>query len=277
MNKLKSFLSASKTNVVVFVLTAVLILSATIGAASAAISYISTYDSRMQMFDIGVTLLENGDRVSWRDYSSSAKSGWDENMGVLLTNMIPEGEEFALGKTYPEVLSVRNSGTINQYVRVSIYKYWVNPNEFVKDPDDGHLYNPKLLELDPSNIQLNILCDATGHSNGWLLDRDSSTAERIVLYYNQLLHSEKDGSGATETSPFSDTLTINNDIASKVETITTKNNGYTTFEYVYSYDGAQFIVEVQVDAVQENNAGDAILSAWGRNVGIGDDGSLYLH
>ena len=44
----------------------------------------------------------------------------------------------------------------------------------------------------------------------------------------------------------------------------------------YDYDGLQFCVEASVDAVQEHNAEDAILSAWGRKVSI-SNGSLSLN
>ena len=47
-----------------------------------------------------------------------------------------------------------------------------------------------------------------------------------------------------------------------------ENGGYTTIKTVYAYDGVEFVVEVEVDAVQDHNAEDAILSAWGRRVKI---------
>lgn len=252
MKKLKSFLSASKANVAIFVLVVALILTATIGAASAAYTYFAeTYSSRVQRFDIGVSLMENGERISWRDYIAQDDSQWDEYVGTLLTNMIPKGESFSLGKPYDERLSVRNSGTINEYVRVTIFTYWV-------DAETGE----KQINLNPDYINLKILCDAYGSNNGWLLDESASTTERTVLYYNRLLYSEIDDSNrATETPAFSEELTISSDV----------------YGYADDYNGKKFMVEVKVDAVQEQNAQSAAASAWGTNIVINEEaGTLSL-
>ena len=53
-------------------------------------------------------------------------------------------------------------------------------------------------------------------------------------------------------------------------------NGLTTITTTYEYDGAQFVLEATVDAVQTHNAKDAIKSAWGVDVNISDDGELSL-
>lgn len=49
----------------------------------------------------------------------------------------------------------------------------------------------------------------------------------------------------------------------------------TFIKTTYDYDGKQFRVEVEVDAVQDHNAEEAILSAWGRNVTV-ENGKLSL-
>lgn len=43
---------------------------------------------QVQMNSIGVTLLENGKAISWRDYAESSSSGWNENTGILLQAML---------------------------------------------------------------------------------------------------------------------------------------------------------------------------------------------
>ena len=58
---------------------------------------------------------------------------------------------------------------------------------------------------------------------------------------------------------FADTISIDKQIAEDV-TITTKDNIITT---TYKYDGVEFHLDVEVDAVQTHNAQDAIMSAWG--------------
>ena len=44
----------------------------------------------------------------------------------------------------------------------------------------------------------------------------------------------------------------------------------------FNYDGVKFNLEAEVDAVQTHNARDAIKSAWGVDVNVGDDGAISL-
>ena len=147
MKKKRSILFSPAVTIVAFVLAAGLILFGSINGARAALTYYSeTYASRYQMYDIGVTLQENGERVSWRDYNSGRADGsWDENTGILLANMLAEGEKLQVGRAYTEELNVANSGTINQYVRVTVYKYWVDEKE------------NKLQNMDPALIDLHLV------------------------------------------------------------------------------------------------------------------------
>ncbi len=260
MKKFKKYLKSPASAISLFVLAAVLLAFSSIGAARAALTYFSeTYASRVQMFDIGVWLLENGDRVSWRDYNSAADGTWNEATDALLANMLGEGEQLKIGKAYDEALSIRNSGKINHYARVTIYKYWEDAN------------GNKMQNLSPGLIDLNLV----NLGSDWILDESSSTAERTVLYYNKLLK-------AGETSvPFTDELTIDSMLATKVtqseEAITNEkgDNIGTRITTTYDYDGVKFNIEATVDAVQEHNAQDAILSAWGREVTISNN-SLAL-
>lgn len=126
--------------------------------------------------------------------------------------------------------------------------------------------------LSPDLIDLNLV----NLGSDWLLDESSSTAERTVLYYSKLLYSEDNkADGATTTSLFADSLTIDDKIASKVTQNSKTENGYTIITTTYDYDGVQFQIKATVDAVQEHNAEDAIWSAWGRRVTV-SNGILSL-
>lgn len=253
--KMKRFMTSPKVSVAAFVLALVLLMFSTVGGARAALTYYSeNYATRVQMYNIGVTLQENGQKVSWRDYGEDSDGTWDENTGVLLGNMLGEGEKLKIGKKYAEELTVANSGTIGQYVRVSVYKYWLDK--------DGN----KMQELSPDLIRL----DLANTGSDWLVDKAASTSERTVLYYNKVLP-------AGRTSPaFATALTIDDMIASKVTQTEEKNGIYTTIRTVYDYDGVTFCLEAKVDAVQEHNAADAIWSAWGRRVSVNNNGTLRL-
>ena len=133
-----------------------LLVTSSVSAASAALTYYSdTYYARVDVSDIGVTLIENGKDVSWRNYKTEGDhndtdTDWNQNTGALLESMLGEGETLQLGKTYPEVLTVRNSGTIDQYMRVTVSCYWLDA--------DGN----KLTTLSPDLIGLHLLGN-TGH------------------------------------------------------------------------------------------------------------------
>ena len=238
--KKKSF---PKVTVLLLAAAAVLLVGSGVGSARAALTYYSeNYAAQVSMSSIGVTLLENGERVSSRDYRDDGE--WSETTGELLTNMLGEGEKFTPGKSYQEKLSVENSGNIDAFVRVIITKSWQDA--------DGN----KNTTLSPDLIELNYLTD-----NGWAIAEDQSTPERTVLYYTKAV-------GVGESTPaLSDTLRINQSIASEV-TKTVKDN---TITYSYQYDGYTFHVDAEVDAVQTHNAKDAIKSAWGVDVNVSED------
>lgn len=224
--------------------SALLLLGSTIGSTRAALTYYSeNYSVQMNMSSIGVTLLENGEPVSYRNYTSNGQ--WDETTEAkLLDNMLGEDSKLTPGKKYDEALSVRNSGNIDTFVRVIITKSWQDENG-------------KATNLSPDLIELNL----TG--NGWEKANVESSPERIVLYYTQALE-------PGDTTPaLSDTIRIDNEIAKKVSKEVT--DGGKTIRYVYDYDGYTFNLDAEVNAVQTSNAQEAIKSAWGVDVNVSSD------
>ena len=250
-NKIKSFLLRP-----VFLLSAsgLLLAMSALGSAQAALTYYSeNYMAGVNISSIGVSLMENGERISYRDYKDSQ---WDEGTGKLLQHLAGGGEENKIipGKAYEERLSVKNSGQIDSYVRVIIYKDWQDP--------EGHRdtsLSPELIDL---HLPLN---------EGWILDEKASTRERAVLYYTKILPAQAD------SPALSDTLKINGDIVKEAaESVTEDGEGYKTITTRYAYEGYQFNLTAEVDAVQTHNAQDAIKSAWGVDVNVAADGSISL-
>ena len=199
----------------------------------------------MNMQSIGVSLLENDKVVSSRDYVSNNEwKGTSE--GTLLTDLLGKDETFTPGKKYNEAISVKNSGTIDTFVRVIITKSWHD--------EKGN----KNTNLSPDLIELNFLTD-----NGWEIAKDQSYQseqsdqykERTVLYYTKALKAGK------PTPALSDTLRINPSIAPDV----TKVPKGKTITYTYKYNGYTFHIDAEVDAK------DAIKSAWGVDVNVSDD------
>lgn len=242
--KRKKKRSFPKVTVLLLAASAVLLVGSGVGSARAALTYYSeNYSVQMNMQSIGVSLVENDQVVSSRDYADADK--WEGTTeGSLLSNLLGEDEKFTPGKKYDEAISVTNSGNIDTFVRVIITKSWQDAN------------GDKNTTLDPQLIELNYLTD-----NGWVIAEDQSTTERTVLYYTKALP-------VGESTPaLSDTLRINESIASEVNK-TVKDN---TITYTYKYDGYTFHLDAEVDAVQTHNAKDAIKSAWGVDVNVTKD------
>lgn len=274
MKKFKKWITSPTATIALFAVAAGLLLFTTIGSAWAALTYFSdTYVGQVELQDIGVTLMEKGANdeaakaVAYRDYIKDTQDDWDETgVGTLLGSMLKENEVFVPGKAYTEEISCANTGTIDEYVRITLCKYWTDPEGnkvFKADKENGYT-TP---ELTPDLIQFTF-----PNEGSWILDTENSseTEERQIYYYNKLLKAGEDTTG----TPLTGTITIDPSVTLRVTK--TVSDGGKTITTSYDYDGWQFCVEATVDAVQDHNAKDAIKSAWGRDVTV-SGGSLQLN
>lgn len=233
-----------------FAASAVLLLMSTVGSTRAALTYRSeNYDVKLDVSSIGVTLLENGTPVSSRDY---ADGQWKEETGELLTDLLGEDEALIPGRSYEERLSVRNSGSIDSYVRVTLYRSWTKDGENMDT------------ELSPA------LIDLTLTDGDWIEDTAASTSERTVLYYRNILRSGQ------ETPPLCTNLRIDPAVGRKVSETREETADGTVIRSSFAYDGYRFCLKAEVDAVQTHNAAEAIKSAWGVDAAAAEDGTLTL-
>ena len=139
-----------------------LLLSSAVGSTRAALTYYSeNYVAKITVSQIGVSLLENGEIVSSRDYNKNewkvnTNKGAGSTSGELLSNMLGQEEKLALNKKYDEKLTVKNSGSIDEYVRVRIYRYWMKNGQKVTtlSPDmiDLNLVNTPLYNFSIKNV-----------------------------------------------------------------------------------------------------------------------------
>ena len=247
-----------RTPLALSLVAAVLLVFSAANSSRAALTYYSeNYSAEFQMFDIGVTLLENGEEVSWRNYTQK-DDVWQEGGGELLTHLLDgeAGGKIQPGKAYGEKLSVRNSGSIDQYVRVTLYRYW--------EDKDGN----RVTDVPPGLIELGLAGD------GWVEDPSAGTEERVVLYYTGILPAGQ------ETPALSETLTIKEEAAfmtaGRGGQGSEGTDGGSGNSPAYRYNALRFVLEAEVNAVQTHNAEDAIKSAWGVDVSVGADGSLRL-
>lgn len=233
--------------------SALLLAGSTVGSTRAALTYFSeNYSASVSISQIGVSIQENGQTVSSRDYAGNDQ--WDETSTSLFTDLLDKekGETLALGKKYDDSITIKNSGSIDTFVRAVVTKSWQD-KEGNKDTS-----------LDPDFIRLNFLTE-----NGWQIDESASTPERTVLYYTSLL---APGESTAELLG-EDALSIDSAVGTKVNQTEKTTGEGTVITTEYAYDGYSFQVEIEADAVQTHSAAEAIKSAWGVDVTVSEDGN----
>lgn len=216
------------TTLLMLVVAVGLLAFSGIGGARAALNIISeTVAVRFATRDMSVRILENGKKLE----NDTLLSGMDETIQP--------------GKAYDEALTVQNDGEIEEYVRMTLYRYWtVGEN--------------RQTTLTPG------LIDFGSPGQGWVEDASASTPERSVFYYTTPL-----APGET-TQPLCSSLTISPDVLSSV---TLSEDGTAA---TYDYNGTSFVFQAEADSVQARSAEEAIRSAWGIQVSVDDSGSLKL-
>ena len=77
-----------KLPIILVASSAIMLAASTIGSTKATLTYMSdNYLAQIDIKSIGVTLTENGNDVSWRDYKHK-DDDWSEATGVLLGDML---------------------------------------------------------------------------------------------------------------------------------------------------------------------------------------------
>ncbi len=226
-----------------FLLAAVLLLISTVGSTRAALTYYSDYyEMQVNVSNIDVALLENGRSVEGENTLLADWFGDGENQ----TRLIP-------GEHYEETLAVQNTGAIDTYVRVILYRSWKQGGR-------------KITTLSPELIRLGL-----GTDNGWILDESASASEdqyqeRLVLYYQKPL------APGQVSEPFCSRFWLDSAVYEAAETAGEQGTYKTSFLYgAYSLD-----LDAEVNVVQTHDAENAIRSAWGVDVNIAEDGTLSL-
>ena len=234
----------SLLTVLLAVLAACLLLVGGIGVTRAVLIESDTYSGTLETPDIAIQLNENGTAVSGED--------------TLLKGLFKAGESLTIGKIYDEVLTVTNTGSADQFARVTLYKYWTD--------EEG-----KRVDLDPAYIRLVL-------GEDWAVDEASSTKERTVVYYTKVL------APGEESTPLLNKISADSEVSILVaqETVDTQvvdGVTYTKIETTYVYDGLNLNLEASADAIQTHHAKDAIEASWGTtNVTADEDaGTLSVN
>ena len=207
------------------------------GTRAALTATSETYDATIALDEISVELTENGTVVP--------------DGGVLYTSLAES--TFSPGKTYEDSIGVQNSGTAPEYIRVIVRKYWT-ANETFDKSDDTTSLQPEWIQLEAAD--------------GWTAV-ESDNKEYAIYYYSKPVAKDE----SVELFP---TIRIDGKVLTEGKKILVNGKEYASdaaakaaatagdkITYTYTYDGYQFVVEAEAQAVQTHNAKDAIKSIWG--------------
>ena len=218
----------------------VLFAGSAVGSTRAALSiYSDEYQTTLDVPELDVTL-ERDDDGSYQPIEGKG----------LLGDVGDDGAKAVIGKTYDEKLRVSNTGELDSYVRVRIYRSWVDGN------------GKPIQTLAPELIKLNV-----PEGSGWAAGEESLRSEEMmVLYYMRPLRSGE------STPDFMTGYQISSDIWKKAD-----ENGYAyadRSDETGAESGPDFKLEVEVDSVQMIGGSEAIMSAWGRSMSADENGDL---
>lgn len=266
----------SKRTLALLAATALLFGGGGFAGTKAALTYFSNdYTAEFKLDHLQVHLIENGVDVCHdknkmitvhRSDDATAKPKQEKYKGNLVEylgykNDTHYGDTAAYklgtpgkvepGRTYKEEIGAKNGNDINEYVRLTVRKYWVG-----KDGKKQTALDPEFIKLTYNGNDYN--------TDGWQENIKEATPESRTFYLNKIL-----GDSASSPLLFNE-LTIDKEVANlgnedvRSETRTDENGQtVTVIEYRYDYDDYTFYIEADVQAIQTHNVNDAISALWG--------------
>ena len=181
-----------------------------------------------------------------------------ENVDSLLKAFASD-ENFKIGNAYPEVISVKNTGSCAEYVRAVVRKYWTDENgskvtKYVDSVSKNGAHS--VIPLNNEYIVLN------GGDSGWHSNRSEKTTETTVYYYEAPI-------GVGDEVVLFRTFKIDNQVYDYyTDEITNNADGTKILVRSYLYDGLKYNVEIDFQSVQYLEGNDevnasAVRSVWG--------------
>ena len=242
----------SKKTLALAAVAVLLFASGGIMGAKAKLSVTSQdYEGAFRLDHLQVHLLENGKDVCNGHNTLDGKSKVAGELIKYLKGKIDPG------RAYREEIAAqngtgKNNEPVDQFLRLSIRKYW-------KDPKGN-----KKPDMDPGLIQLTYNAgkdtswfsdknDKAYNDEAWVVNSKETTRERTTYYYRTTL------AGQETTPPVVNKLKINDSIVKAK--VNPPKDGVITYEY--EYDGFIVCIEADVQAIQTHNANDAVRSIWG--------------
>ena len=271
----------SKRTLALLAATALLFGGSSFAGTKAALQYFSEdYRAGFELDHLQVHLLENGNDVCHgenskytvhrTDDSNPTKEpkykgnlveylGYtnDTHYGDTAAYELGEPGEVIPGKKYEERITAKNGSNIDQYVRLTVRKYWVNRND-PNGPKKDTTMDPGLIKLTYGNKAYN--------DSAWTINKKEHSAESDTYYLKKVLKGDSD-----PAPDLFNTLQIDASVYDLSEPLTTTerrsggpdDEDVTVITYEYDYDDFTFYIEADVQAIQTHNVNDAISSLWG--------------
>ena len=275
-------------------ITVLLLAGGTFTYTRAALTYFSNdYKGAFELNHLQVHLIENGvdvchsnndiytvhrgdtndgteaDQIA--DKNAKYKGNLVEYLGYTNDKPYSEAAAYTLGtpgtvepgRTYREEIGAKNGNNVDEYVRLTVKKYWV------KDGKKDTRLSPDLIKLTYTNGKSTGLENSKDsfNSGAWQINKSECTKESQTYYLTKVLP------GKETSALLFDSLTIDGSVIdadhmttseSKTETETQDGKKtVVTYTYEYDYDGYTFYIEADVQALQTHNVNDAIGSLWG--------------
>lgn len=183
----------------------------------------------------GVSLVENGNEITEHD---------EEDNLILFDNI--NSKKIKPGKKNSYELAVENSGTTNEFVRITVTK--------------------SISCIEGESISSSLLRLGLDDGKNWIIDENTSTENTITMYCKKMLKAGQISANAINE------FSIDNEALRliKEETIE-ETDGYKTINIGYKLDNAVIAINVIVEAIQAVDVENAIKSMWDIEVELNED------
>lgn len=269
----------SNRSIALLAAAALFLAGGAITGTRSALTYQSqSYEAEFYVNHLQVHLMENDEDVcdgnNTIDTEHKATGNLATKLGYESESKLGKAEP---GRVYREEIAAKNGQDVDEFVRLTVRKYWVKTNEDgsiqkakngdpVKEtalsPDLIHLTYGKYVEGKKSYDQYN--------KNAWVRSDAETTEESATYYLKEALPGEDE---KNISALLFDRVMIDGAVA-KAGKVTEPETGVYRFEY--DYDGTAFFIEAEVQAIQTHHANDAIKSQWGVSNVKADGSSLSV-
>ena len=266
----------SKRSIALLAAAVLFLAGGTVTGTRAALGVQSeSYEAEFYMNHLQVHLMENGQDVC---SGENTLDGESKVTGNLATTLGYSGEDklgnVEPGRVYKEEIAAKNGQDVDEFVRMTVRKYWVKTDEdgTIRKAENGDLVketslSPDLIHLTYGKYDKSKDSFDQYNKDAWQRNDAETTEESATYYLTNVLPGDPE---KNVSALLFDRVMIDGKVAKAGKVNETKDGNYTVYTYEYDYDGTAFFIEAEVQAIQTHSADKAIQSQWGvRNVKAG--------